>query len=575
VHTDGATRLLWHTAAEVRSRLILLVTLMASRVALVLAVPALLAAALAAVLGTRDTTWPVTWLGLTLIAIAAAELTLGQLAATTAGRSAVGLQTRTVAHLLTLDSRRQLPAGDAVARVLQAAPSTANLPLTIAGLTVSTLGSAAALVALFWIDWRAGLVFTLAVPVVLAIARRFMSQTTDAQHGYYQTQAEISHGLLAALTGARTIRASGTVATEISRVLRPLPKLSAAGRTVWQLQRGAVWQLQLLLPLTQVLVLAVSGLGVAAGRIAPAQLLAITGYLAIASGAFDHIDTLFEIAHARAGAGRLADALAQPAPADGTRPLPAGPGAVSLRGVAVHRDGQALLQDLDLDIPADTCLALVGRSGAGKSLTAALIGRLLDPDSGQVTLDGVAVHEIRLDQLRRAVVYAFAQPVLIGTTIHDTIAYGRPDLSAADVASAAQAARADTFIGRLPGGYAAELHAAPMSGGERQRLGLARAFARPARVYILDDATSGLDTVTEAEVSQAITSRLAGRTRVIVAHRAATAARCDLVAWLDAGRIRAVAAHADLWHDPDYRAVFADSPQQPTEATAQPETSHA
>ena len=192
---------------------------------------------------------------------------------------------------------------------------------------------------------------------------------------------------------------------------------------------------------------------------------------------------------------------------------PAGPGA------------DAVLTGFDLDLPAGVATAFVGRSGVGKSLAAALIGRLVDPDAGRVLLDGVPVTELSLAELRAAVTYAFDRPALVGETVRDAIRYGRSTIDDDDVVTAARAARADTFIRRLPEGYDTMLARAPMSGGERQRLGLARALVRAARVYVLDDATSGLDTVTEAEVTQAITTMLAGRTRVVVAHRAATAGR--------------------------------------------------
>jgi ATP-binding cassette subfamily B protein len=122
---------------------------------------------------------------------------------------------------------------------------------------------------------------------------------------------------------------------------------------------------------------------------------------------------------------------------------------------------------------------------------------------------------------------------------------------------AARAAHADEFIGRLPGGYDAPLADTPMSGGEVQRIGLARALAHDARVLVLDDATSSLDTVTERQIGVALTGELSGRTRLIIARRASTASRADLVAWLDGGRLRALEPHAVLWDDPDYRAVFA------------------
>jgi ATP-binding cassette subfamily B protein len=145
---------------------------------------------------------------------------------------------------------------------------------------------------------------------------------------------------------------------------------------------------------------------------------------------------------------------------------------------------------------------------------------------------------------------------LLGATIHDMIAYGRPGASRAEVEAAAGVAQADRFIRLLPKGYDTPLAQAPMSGGELQRLGLARAILTRARIIVLDDATSSLDTATEAKVAEALARVLAGRTSLVVAHRAMTAARADLVAWLDAGRIRALAPHLALWSDPSYRAVF-------------------
>jgi ATP-binding cassette subfamily B protein len=124
------------------------------------------------------------------------------------------------------------------------------------------------------------------------------------------------------------------------------------------------------------------------------------------------------------------------------------------------------------------------------------------------------------------------------------------------VLAAARAARADDFSRRLPDGYRTELTEAPMSGGEVQRVGLARTFAHGGRLMVLDDVAGSLDTVTEHHIGRALTGELADRTRLIIAHRASTAARSDLVVWLDRGRVRAVAPHRELWRDPRYRAIF-------------------
>jgi ATP-binding cassette subfamily B protein len=165
--------------------------------------------------------------------------------------------------------------------------------------------------------------------------------------------------------------------------------------------------------------------------------------------------------------------------------------------------------------------------------------------------------------LRREVSYAFDRPVLLGGTVREALTYGRPETSDEEVWRAARAAQAVGFIRRLPRALDTALADTPLSGGELQRLGLARAVAHGGRLLVLDDATSSLDTVTEAEVTRALTEVLAGRTRLIVAHRAGTAARADLVAWLDAGRIRAVAPHHALWErEAAYRSVFAADPPE-------------
>ncbi|GIE75538.1 ABC transporter ATP-binding protein [Actinoplanes philippinensis] len=573
-------RLIRAVAARTPGRLSLLALMLLLRLALGLAAPALLAAALhdlTAGPGRPDQLdrlgGPVAALAWTVAVLAATELIMGMLSATMVASSAVWLQTRVVGHLLRLGDRMPLAPGEATARVAQGT-STASLPYTFIAVCTGLLGSVIALIVLWTIDIYAGLVFSLALPVGVVTARRFMRGMTSAQSTYLSIQSGIADTLVGALAGARTVRASGTVRTEIDRVLAPLPALNSAGSALWRRQRRVVWQLALLVPLVQVLTLAVAGLGITAGRIAPTDLIAVWGYLALASGALSQIDALAEIAHVRAGTARLADMISTPAPAGGAGVLPAGPGAVSWQGVTIDRPGtDSVLDGLDLELRPGVATAFVGPSGAGKSLAAALVGRLIDPDAGRVLLDGVAVTEVPLPDLRRAVTYAFDRPTLIGTTVHDAIRFGRDDLTSADVLAAARAARADTFIRRLPQGYDTPLAQAPLSGGESQRLGLARALVRPARVYVLDDATSGLDTVTEDEVGRAITTLLAGRTRVVVAHRAATAAACDHVVWFDRGRVRAAGRHSDLWLDPGYRDLFADTAGRPALGTM-PEVTH-
>lgn len=556
------------TARHARGRIGLLTALMLARTGVTLALPALLAVAVNAVLNGSDVTRPAALWAAAVTAGAVCDVLMAPVGAACAALGGRWLRMRTVRHLLGLGGRRSAPDGESVTQVTQAAAQAGITPAVVAQAAVTLTGSLAAFGWLWFADWRSALAFTLGVPVTVFLARRFIGQVSDTHAAYLAAQGRIAGRLLTALSGARTIRASDTLDAETARVLVPLPDLSAAGRRMWRLQRGAVWQFGLLWSLTEVLVLGVAGFGVSDGRLSPGRLLAIAGYLAIAFQAVQQIDSLLGLAQARAAADRVAGVLARPPVTYGPRGVDAGRdaargtgsgriGALSLRKVTVRDGDRTLLDGVDLDVPAGASVALVGPSGAGKSLLAGLPGRFADPDEGEVLLDGVPVRDLDAAHLREAVAYAFERPVLIGATVRDALSYGSPGLPGEAVERAARAAHADAFVRRLPHGYDTPLAETPLSGGERQRLGLARTLARPARVYVLDDATSGLDTVTEARVSTAVTEALAGRTRLVVAHRVATAARCDLVVWLADGRVRAVAPHAELWRDPDYRAVFA------------------
>ncbi|MEU5237383.1 ABC transporter ATP-binding protein [Streptomyces lydicus] len=489
----------------------------------------------------------------------------------TTARSTAWLRRRGIGHLLSLAPHRaadRFTAGDLVTRLTGNAAEAGTAPTTAATGLAAVLTPVGALVALTVTDVWLAAVFLAGLPLLTRLLRTFAQGSSDCVRRYQRVQAEIASRLVEALGGARTIAAAGTEARERARVLAPLPELDAHGRLMWQVYGRAVVGSSILVPLLTTVVLAVGGLRLAHGALTVGELLAASRYAALTAELGGVTGQLNALVRGRAAARRTAELLALPQARHGARPLPAdGRGRLELRGVTVARDGAPVLRGVDLAVPGGTTLAVVGHSGAGKSTLAAVAGRLTDPDSGQVLLDGVPLAETDPVQLRREIGYAFERPALFGETVGAALAFGAERPAAPAVEAAARAAGADTFVRLLPRGYATPLADAPLSGGELQRLGVARAFAHAGRLLILDDATSSLDTVTEHHVSRALLEDVRPGTRLLITHRLASAARADLVAWMDGGRIRAVAPHALLWQDADYRAVFAGTAPDPSTAS--------
>lgn len=498
-----------------------------------------------------------------LAGILTADLVLGVLGLAAGTYAITGatawLRRRLVDHLLALGitgPRMHLP-GDLTSRLINDTQQTAATGPVLVEQVVSLATAAGAVVALWLIDWRLVAAFGAGLPLAWLAVRGLVAQFSGLFVRYSQVLGEIAGRLGNAVSGARTIWACGTVETEARRVLYPLPEMSRLGYAMWRAQGRTAVKLGVVVPLIRIAVLATAGFGAAAGRISPGQFVAAGTYTGLALSLLDTAERLIHFARVRAGAQRVAEVLGQIPPPRGAGSLPPGPGALTLRSVTVRgADGLAVLDGLDLDLPAGRSMALVGGSGAGKTTVASVAGGLIRPDGGQALLDGTPLTSIAPDELRQAVTYAFAEPRLLGETVAEAIAFGHPGATRAQIEHAAMIAHADGFIRRLPHGYDTPLVQAPLSGGEAQRLGLARAVVGEARLIILDDATSSLDTATEAQVTDALTARLAGRTRLIITHRVTTAAQADLVAWLKQGQIQAVGPHVRLWQDPAYRAAL-------------------
>jgi ATP-binding cassette subfamily B protein len=536
--------------------MVLLATATAAGAAVSLALPALFGGALDAALGRSDDRH-----ALALLAAATVCVVLAALAAELAevhGSTGVTahLRVQLVRQALSLRDDRRIATGDVVSRIVSDAPRAAGLgPLLIDALA-GTVMSVAALVLLWQISWPLVVTLALGAPFAAVIAGTAARDTTSLTARYLRHHGELATRLVETLDGLRTIRASGTVEREVARILEPLPALGDAGRALSRLSGRVSARTTLLGPLLTLTTIAVAGHGVATGALTPGEMITATGYLPMALGLLASVELLAEVATLRVAARRCADVLAADVSRSGRRRPPVGSGELRFCAVSVTDGERTLLDGVSLTVRPGTSLAIVGRSGAGKSTLAAVAAGLIVPTAGHLLLDGVPIHELDPVELRNEVACAFERPVLLGSSIRDALSYGGSDIPIDRIAGAARLAQIDGFIRRLADGFDADVATTPMSGGERQRLGLARAFARDPRLLVLDDATSSLDTLTEARVHAAITRSFAGRTRLVVAHRVATAADADAVAWMEDGRVRVVASHAELWLERDYRAIF-------------------
>ncbi|MFD6171457.1 ABC transporter ATP-binding protein [Streptomyces coeruleorubidus] len=525
-----------------------------------LLLPAALGRALDLLLAQAPATrWVLYCAGLVLL-LALLDAAQTVLTGTVDARSTAWLRRRLTGHVLGIGPRAadRFGSGDLVARLVGNAAEAGTTPAARAALLAALAGPVGGVVALGLIDWRLAAVFLAGAPVLTFLLRAVARDTTESATRYQGAQGRIATALAEAVEGFRTVRAAGTEGRETARVLRPLPGLSEAGHRMWRVQGRAAAQAVAVAPLLQLGVVAVAGVLLTRDLLSVGEVLAASRYAVLATGVGVLVGRLAGLARARAAARRLGEVRVEPATRFGERRLPDGPGRLELRGVTARRGGRAVLDGVDLVVPGGTTLAVVGRSGAGKSLLAALAGRLADPDAGEVFLDGVPLRELPHDDLRRAVGYAFARPALLGDTVEQAIGLGLASPSPDRVRAAARTALADDFVRRLPDGYDTAVADAPRSGGESQRLGLARAFAHGGRLLILDDALSSLDTVTERHITDALLGDGPGTTRLLVAHRSATAACADAVAWLDGGRVRAVGRHEELWRLTEYRAVFGE-----------------
>jgi ATP-binding cassette subfamily B protein len=302
-----------------------------------------------------------------------------------------------------------------------------------------------------------------------------------------------------------------------------------------------------------VAVMVMAAMGVQDGTLTVGDFVMVNAYMIQITMPLNFLGTVYrEIRQALVDMAEMFDLLEQPAEINekpGAQPLAVSGGEVVLEDVHFGYDpARPILKGLSLRVPAGQSVAIVGPSGSGKSTIGRLLFRFYDVNSGALRIDGQDVRDITLDSLHRAIGVVPQDTVLFNDTIRYNIAYGRDNATEADVIAAAKAAQIHDFILSLPEGYdtAVGERGLKLSGGEKQRVGIARTLLKNPPLLLLDEATSALDTETEREIQGALKRAAEGRTVLMIAHRLSTVADADQIIVLEDGRIAEKGKHSEL-----------------------------
>ncbi len=443
----------------------------------------------------------------------------------------------------------------------------AMLPITIANVAMFVLVGGV----LIGLDPVLGSVASLTIPIMGVTAMTYARRVLGTSFEVQQRLADMSSVVEEGVSGIRVVKAFGREEREVGRV-------DEVSRQIYEKTMELVRHRSLFVPgfevipaLATVAVLWIGGGRVIDGVMTLGDFVAFTQYLIILVFPLRLTGWFFaELPRSAAASARVLQLLEQ-APEivdpENPRELPPGGGAIRFQGVEfAYPDGPSVLAGVDLSVPSGTALAVVGSTGSGKTTLAYLVPRFYDPTKGSVSIDGVDVRHLRLDDLRSQVAVVFEDTFLFSATIAENIAFGAPDATEDQIRLAARMAQAHEFIIELADGYDTMVgeRGLSLSGGQRQRIALARALLRDPRVLILDDATSSIDAATEAEIRAALAMVMEGRTTLIIAHRTSTLSLADRVVVLDRGRVIGEGRHEELIESlPRYAEILAESGMEP------------
>jgi ATP-binding cassette, subfamily B, bacterial len=395
-----------------------------------------------------------------------------------------------------------------------------------------------------WLNWRLMLASIALLPVGIVALRHYQGRLTVQTADLRQRSSDLGSFLIESLLGMRLIVSSATEKYEAERFRG---YNSSFIRSLLSMQVTSF--LASAMPST-VLTLSTAVVFLYGGKLVIAQQLTIGGlvafmayHLKLLSPVQNLLGIYTNLLTGAVSLGRVFEVMDVPVEVKelaSPKPFPGLRRAISFENVQFqYAQGVPVLRDVSFSIPAGRMCAIVGPSGAGKSTMADLLLRFYDVDSGAITLDGLDIRELRLEELRRHIAIVEQTPHFFRASIRENIAYGRPDATMEEIRLCAAAAAIDPFIQSLPQGYETMLgeRGLTLSVGERQRIALARALLRDPRILILDEPTSALDPASEAAVTRELTNALRGRTSILITHRMALAELADMIVVLEDGYV--------------------------------------
>lgn len=467
------------------------------------------------------------------------------------------LRRRVYDHLLELDlsffGRTRM--GQIVSRLTTDVEQLRTLVTRELAKVVSSLFEfAAAVSAMLLISWKLTLAAFVVIPAAMGVWGPLVRRLRAGDRRVLDLAGEVNAHIQETLAGIRLVKAASAERRERERFRRLTGAYFRAFLSTERLRALAAPLTEMLAAAGTVILLWYGArLVLVEGDLSGAQFV---GFLGLSLKLYSPVKYVARfpalIQPGLAGAERVFEFLDAPAEIRdrrGAGPFPGLERAVAFEHVSfAYRPGEPVLTDIDFRVPRGSVVALVGPSGAGKSTLVDLLGRFYEVDEGRITIDGVDLRDIRIDELRGHLGIVSQETVLFHDTIRANLAYGRPDAGEAEIRAAARAAHADDFIRRLPGRYDTVVgeRGVTLSGGERQRIAIARAILRDPPILILDEATSALDSRSERLVQDAISRLLEGRTVFVIAHRLSTVQRADLILVLEGGRIVERGGHPGL-----------------------------